>query len=1352
MPSLEIVQVFDDDDVSAANSPDAPAPTIDAAQPAAARPKVTPTMEESSKSGAASKPAAAKKKNAAAASKKQLSLTSFFGATAKPKKQPSSPARLAKAAVAKNESHAAAAAETSKLNIDKIAATPTDQTHQLQAASLDDAKKNILRDICIGVTTTSASSKMASAPNTASSVEVIASSSAPREVSTNASGADDNVDEIATTTGGLESAAGAAATDDSKSVTTRIAKTASPKRLESAFCAANGVLELVTKQEEEDEVTVTCSDHGSDLNIDDEEGVKRDESIEIDVSVDDESVVVVEAEEREDDDAVNVGEKLGSEAATESNEEYADSRNLDDKAMNAAESSMEAKRTDDDAAMNDDVLEIDANETAEEVIMLDNVDNKVTDASKSLMDNASTVDEQQFTPDAVANTRKRAASIDSGAAIKKRAAPSDQSIPEELQKAMEKHQHMRDRYRDKARKILAKCKDMPEEQFKIALPESASVPDVESIDFSTFPDFAVATLAALIEGSIRSLTDLSFFATDSLNSIYDTTEFVHEVVSDKLKILATRKQYIKHPFIATNNGSLVDGSDAKDAIIDIFQDEHVDYMWRWEVSCIDLLPADATSPVKAARAARKKIASQFAALDKLLCSLNEADRLILLSVDGSGKTSKSGKSAANQLEKMFARISQEEEKVLKFERQEEAFRLSVDAKRKAKAVKTDSSLKPMSDEAKKQKDIEKENKAKEREAEKLKRTQEREAERLKRAQEKEHAKQMKIDEAERKKQEKADMEAKEKAKKDAEIRKQAACMMSVFQPKMTQKAPVAAASVALKEQPALTEKLPKQMQSGVLECEILWRAIGSCGTISRRPFQTLSKRARVSRKRRTSRISTTVTVTVLVGEEAENPFNESEGPYAEDRQLTVEVLNKNKFLSFHEDLRPPYWGTWSKHSSSVTGNKPFGRDVVLDYEHDSEAEWEEGDDEVGEDVELETAEDEEEKELDAYETNDGWFANDDEVIYVEVDPEVDVEMPEKPLNWQTRLVGSEDRTELTVGNIAPIEGRPFTSDAFHASLEHEDMVTGISVEEAQELLNLHSVEILDDAPIYLDSFPPELIEETDQEQELLSSKAMQDEDQRTFARFVHMSTQPKAQLVDDFRLKHEALNVPRSQLLRFMDAAAEKQKFPISGQSLWVVKEEVLDALELDDLIEVGTASAEEAQKEAIRIIAKFVHHSTTSSKEKLVDELRQANPILALSRQKALKVLDETAEKMKHPDGGYYWVVKSAVKVELDLLDLADTVPVKKNDEEALPAEKCGADSFTLALSKPLETDGAATHERILPLKRKGSDDGDALPSADSVHDAQPAPHLSPAKKHATTLSSVKLLQSHLIKKKQAS
>lgn len=52
---------------------------------------------------------------------------------------------------------------------------------------------------------------------------------------------------------------------------------------------------------------------------------------------------------------------------------------------------------------------------------------------------------------------------------------------------------------------------------------------------------------------------------------------------------------------------------------------------------------------------------------------------------------------------------------------------------------------------------------------------------------------------------------------------------------------------------------------------------------------------------------------------------------------------KMKLLQFHEDVRPAYYGTWTKgitnKNAVVTGRRPFAKDAAFDYNYDSEAEW-----------------------------------------------------------------------------------------------------------------------------------------------------------------------------------------------------------------------------------------------------------------------------------------------------------------------------------------------------------------------------------------------------------------------------
>ncbi|KAJ3087877.1 Chromatin assembly factor 1, subunit A, partial [Quaeritorhiza haematococci] len=92
---------------------------------------------------------------------------------------------------------------------------------------------------------------------------------------------------------------------------------------------------------------------------------------------------------------------------------------------------------------------------------------------------------------------------------------------------------------------------------------------------------------------------------------------------------------------------------------------------------------------------------------------------------------------------------------------------------------------------------------------------------------------------------------------------------------------------------------------------------------------------------------------------------EDEDPFATVRGL------KWKLLQFAENYRPAYYGTWRKRSKIINGRRPFAKDpVLLDYDVDSEEEWEEedpgeelcsedeNDDEEGMDVEEDEDQDE----------------------------------------------------------------------------------------------------------------------------------------------------------------------------------------------------------------------------------------------------------------------------------------------------------------------------------------------------------------------------------------------------------
>ncbi|PIK44188.1 putative chromatin assembly factor 1 subunit A-like [Apostichopus japonicus] len=100
-------------------------------------------------------------------------------------------------------------------------------------------------------------------------------------------------------------------------------------------------------------------------------------------------------------------------------------------------------------------------------------------------------------------------------------------------------------------------------------------------------------------------------------------------------------------------------------------------------------------------------------------------------------------------------------------------------------------------------------------------------------------------------------------------------------------------------------------------------------------------------------------------EQDETDSDIEEVPSSSSEELTA----KAKLLQFHENHRPPYFGTWRKRSVSVTGRKPFAKDKdQLDYEVDSDDEWED----PGESLSDSGTEDEDDNDS-GDESDDGFF-------------------------------------------------------------------------------------------------------------------------------------------------------------------------------------------------------------------------------------------------------------------------------------------------------------------------------------------------------------------------------------------
>ncbi|CAH0399456.1 unnamed protein product [Chilo suppressalis] len=117
-----------------------------------------------------------------------------------------------------------------------------------------------------------------------------------------------------------------------------------------------------------------------------------------------------------------------------------------------------------------------------------------------------------------------------------------------------------------------------------------------------------------------------------------------------------------------------------------------------------------------------------------------------------------------------------------------------------------------------------------------------------------------------------------------------------------------------------------------------------------------------------------------------------------------------KLLSFHDNRRPPYWGTWRKKSVAIKPRNPFGQDgKQLDYEVDSDEEWEE--EQEGESIDGSAAGSDDEQDADEYEVDNEVFVPHGYLSDEEATMDDDDVLSLSPETQKARLKHLEDEFE-----------------------------------------------------------------------------------------------------------------------------------------------------------------------------------------------------------------------------------------------------------------------------------------------------------------------------------------------------
>ena len=631
----------------------------------------------------------------------------------------------------------------------------------------------------------------------------------------------------------------------------------------------------------------------------------------------------------------------------------------------------------------------------------------------------------------------------------------------------------------------------------------------------------------------------------------ETLSAMHKAIPNTKMTLDDVVDQIKGMFVRESYMSLLPG---QNAVANRFEDTDACRGWRWEIVSLESLWEGAASLVKKARAARRKLRKHAKNLVSLLTTLGAAEEVFM-----------DKKSSWQKCDAATNKISVEEEKVLRFEREEAKVRLTQEAKRRKEEERQEKLRQKQV--AKEEKLKAKEKHEEEKRLAKQKKLEEKLKAKEKQEEEKRLAKQKKKEESDRlreeKKRKREEDKAKELQEEQEKLQKKKARMMSFFSSQR---------KTAAEDDAAIRQDEPTRELS-----ESFWSAIDSRTNHEGPLFPRLSDRAKASRRRRTKKVSVEVYVTVVSPSDA---FGVR--PYAESQ--TIVVPNKMKFLSFYEDHRPPYYGTWNKTSKSVSGRTPIVKDTdFFDYNVDSEAEWEEGDDEIGEDLQDETADGEEENmdpeegDTRRYNYADGWLAEDDDVVYEH--EEVDDETKELRKKLK-RAVSTTEQEQSDLCVVAPFTGGIPLADA--ASRDHTLDLTAFAegALDAKDCLQLALVateaEVVVGDDVCMDPFPPSLVDETfvgnpsSPPKQTPKAKAtaseMSREDLKVFAKFVHLCTyNSKDRVVEELRKAHPKTISTRAQANRKLDSIAVKKRNP-KGGVIWLIKDEVLDELGLHKL------------------------------------------------------------------------------------------------------------------------------------------------------------------------------------------
>ncbi|KAI3705986.1 hypothetical protein L1987_76238 [Smallanthus sonchifolius] len=423
---------------------------------------------------------------------------------------------------------------------------------------------------------------------------------------------------------------------------------------------------------------------------------------------------------------------------------------------------------------------------------------------------------------------------------------------------------------------------------------------------------------------------------------------------------------------------------------DVLEDESLSCLWCWETRDVKLLPKSFRGAIKIRRTCRKKIYERITAVSAVITELMKPD-----------STSDGGQKVIKASEKLSKVLNEAEIRSLveKMEQKNGADVAEKEVKREEKLA-----VKQLE---KNKREVEKEKFRMERELLKEKLHSEKEQKRLQdEAEKEEKRREIEIKKQLKKQQEEAEKEQRCREKEEAAQKKQLALqkqasILERFLIKSKISSPVQVDQSIIKESatciaPKKKEHVPDSVIQSVddalsskeeFDAKELWKVhldswhrLSHCSIrkrqwgIRRTPKTVLVKELKLTSKGEDD----------PVVEKFDNGWTESESKNNANSDGSVfggqKLSRRKQLLQFDKSHRPAFYGYWPNKSEVVRARRPLVKDSDLDYEIDSDEEWEE--EEPGEslsDCEKEEDENMEEnlsKADDEDESEDGFFVPD----------------------------------------------------------------------------------------------------------------------------------------------------------------------------------------------------------------------------------------------------------------------------------------------------------------------------------------------------------------------------------------